>query len=181
MTEHPTGIIDRITIRDFCDSDSLVDLTQLLNTAYGFLQRMGLKFTATYQGIDITRKRVEAGRCFVVELDREIVGTISYYDPSRADGCGFYQRPDVSKFAQLAIKPDLQRLGLATKLVKLVEEQARKDGSTFLALDTAEPAKHLIDWYTRLGYEFISYHQWPVTNYRSVVMAKRVGKGTNRG
>ena len=41
-----------------------------------------------------------------------------------------------------------------------------------LALDTAEGATHLIDWYAKLGFEFVEYTQWEVTNYRSVIMAK---------
>ena len=54
------------------------------------------------------------------------------------------------------------------------ETCAERDGAAELALDTAEPARHLIDWYTRLGYRFIEYAQWDVTNYRSVVMSKRL-------
>ncbi|MBW1796697.1 MAG: GNAT family N-acetyltransferase, partial [Deltaproteobacteria bacterium] len=48
------------------------------------------------------------------------------------------------------------------------------DGASELALDTAEQATHLINWYERLGYRFIEYVDWDVTNYRSVIMSKRV-------
>ncbi len=163
-----------ILIRDLNGADSLEELTILLNRAYGYLQRMGLKFLATHQDASITRRRVESARCFVIEIAGEIVGTACYYDPEHSRGCSFYERPDVGTLAQLAVKPELQGKGLATRLVQRVEKQARADGCNYLALDTAEPAHHLIEWYNRMGYEFICYHQWPVTNYRSVVMAKRL-------
>jgi hypothetical protein len=54
------------------------------------------------------------------------------------------------------------------------EACAERDDAAELAVDTAEPARHLIDWYTRLGYRFIEYAQWDVTNYRSVVMSKPI-------
>jgi predicted N-acetyltransferase YhbS len=174
MTEYPPDLPDRIVIRDLVESDSLEELTNLLNKAYGSLQRMGLKFLATHQGVDITKRRAESGRCFVMEFSGEIIGTVCYYDPSRGRGFPYYERPDVATLAQMAIKPEVQQMGLATRLVRHVEAKAKEDGAAYLALDTAEPAKHLIAWYERMGYEFVCYQQWPVTNYRSVVMAKRV-------
>jgi len=173
--------LDQIIIRDLNQHDSLEQLTSLLNEAYGFLQRMGLKFLATHQGVDITRRRVENARCFVLELNNEIVGTACYYDGSHAKGFPYYQRPDVGTLSQLAVAPKLQGNGLATRLVRHVEEQARRDGCSYLALDTAEPAHHLIDWYKRMGYEFVCYHQWPVTNYRSVVLAKDLESSAQNG
>lgn len=43
-----------------------------------------------------------------------------------------------------------------------------------MALDTAEPAQHLRDWYTSLGYRLVDYAQWPGKTYRSVIMSKRL-------
>jgi len=41
--------------------------------------------------------------------------------------------------------------------------------STFKTL-----ADHLIKMYESRGYRFIEYHQWGITNYRSVVMSKKL-------
>jgi hypothetical protein len=43
-----------------------------------------------------------------------------------------------------------------------------------LALDTAEHAKELIALYKSKGFQFVEYLKWPDTNYRSVVLAKRL-------
>ena len=54
----------------------------------------------------------------------------------------------------------------------LVEQRAATSGAKEIALDTAETAHHLIDWYTRLGYRHIEHADWKHTNYRSVIMSK---------
>jgi hypothetical protein len=43
-----------------------------------------------------------------------------------------------------------------------------------LALDTAEPAAHLIDWYQRLGFALVGHWKWGGANYRSVLMSKNL-------
>jgi hypothetical protein len=53
-----------------------------------------------------------------------------------------------------------------------VEDLACAADASELALDTAEPALHLIDWYERRGYRFIEYVQWRGKRYRSVIMSK---------
>ncbi|KXK57320.1 MAG: hypothetical protein UZ07_CHB004000728 [Chlorobi bacterium OLB7] len=59
-------------------------------------------------------------------------------------------------------------------MIELAEAEARALGATELALDTAQPAEHLCQWYQRLGFRFIEYAQWDVTNYRSVILSKRL-------
>ena len=41
-----------------------------------------------------------------------------------------------------------------------------------LAVDTAEPADHLVAFYSRRGYRFIEFAQWPGKHYRSVILSK---------
>jgi hypothetical protein len=41
-----------------------------------------------------------------------------------------------------------------------------------MAVDTAEPAIHLVAWYARLGYQAIETVQWKSKKYRSVIMSK---------
>lgn len=58
--------------------------------------------------------------------------------------------------------------------MNLVEARAAETGAVEIALDTAEPATHLVAWYGRRGYRLIEHAQWGHTNYRSVIMSKRV-------
>lgn len=162
------------TIRELQPSDSIEELTLLLHRAYKQLADMGLRFLATHQDVETTRKRCNAGVCFVAEHEGRVIGTITYNPPGSDKGSPFMKLPGVAHVQQMGIEPSLQGNGIATALMKHVEEYARAQGAVELSLDTAEPATHLISWYERLGYRFIEHIQWDVTNYRSVVMSKRL-------
>jgi len=164
--------LSRVSIRTIRPDDSLEELTELLHRAYGRLAKMGLRYLATHQSVEITRERVSRSVCFVAELDGRIVGTINYHPREKARGCPWYERPEVAKLSQMGVEPELQGHGLGRLLMDYAEAAARTDGAQELAMDTAESAHHLIEWYTRRGYRFIEYIQWDVTNYRSVVMSK---------
>ena len=73
---------------------------------------------------------------------------------------------------QLGVRPALREQGIGSGLILTVEEAARRDGARDLALDTAEPAVHLTEWYQSLGYRFVEFANWDMTNYRSVIMSK---------
>lgn len=163
---------DDVVIRPWCDTDSHEELTDLLHRAYKVLADMGLRFLATHQDVDTTRRRVKAGECFVAELRGRIVGTVTFYRAGAHSGCPYYTRPEVCHIGQMAVEPSFQKQGIANLLMHHVEEHARHKGFVEIALDTAEPAHHLIDWYTRRGYRQVDFQQWDVTNYRSVIMAK---------
>jgi GNAT superfamily N-acetyltransferase len=164
--------IDSVTLRPLLADDSLVELTDLLHRAYARLAGMGLRYMATHQSVDVTRKRVEQGQCFVALVDGVICGTIVFKTIGQTRGCPWYDRSDVASIGQFAVEPGLQGHGLGGKMMALAEERALATGARELALDTAEPAIHLIAWYTRLGYRHIDYADWGHTNYRSVIMSK---------
>ena len=161
-------------IRLLRPSDDLVLLTDLLHRAYRPLAERGLRYLATHQDVDTTRRRCGRGDCFIAELGGRIVGTITltYHNPAQSNGTPWYERPDVAHFMQFAVEPSLQRQGIGSELVDAVERRAAERGMTEVALDTAEPAADLIAFYERRGYRFIEHAQWSVTNDRSVVMSK---------
>lgn len=164
---------EKIAIRRFNpEEDSIEELTRLLNRAYKILADMGLRYVATWQGPDITAQRIENRHCFVAFMEGRLIGTITYTPPEIKEGSAWYNRPDVAGIGQFGIEPELQRMGIGLKIMKFIEDHACQDGAKELALDTAEPAQHLIRWYERLGYRLIETVQWRDTNYRSVIMSK---------
>lgn len=167
--------VDDISIRPWLITDSPAELTELLHRAYARLAAMGLRFWATHQSAEVTEKRIASGECFVAVADGAIRGTILFRDASRTNGSPWYDRPDVASFGQFAVEPALQSNGLGRRLIAYVEDCAAASGAVELALDTAEPALHLVEWYTRLGYRFIERTQWQHTNYCSVILSKPVG------
>jgi ribosomal protein S18 acetylase RimI-like enzyme len=163
---------DGFDIRPLRGDDSLDALTDLLHRAYARLADMGLRYMATHQDVAVTRKRVEQGQCLVAVNGATLCGTIIIKTAAQTKGSPWYDRPDVASIGQFAVDPAIQGRGLGRRLMALAEQSASASGARELALDTAEPATHLIAWYERLGYRHIEHADWGHTNYRSVIMSK---------
>lgn len=161
-------------IRRLRPDDSFEDLTALLHRAYARLAKMGLRFVATYQDVETTRRRAMSGECFVVEEGAAIVATGTLYGPNPESGCELYRQPDLWHFGQFAVEPGLQGRGVGYSLLQRLEERARELGARRLALDTSESALHLIDYYRRQGFQVVGRVNWEETNYVSVLMVKEL-------
>jgi predicted N-acetyltransferase YhbS len=166
----PEGLL----VRRLEPRDSMAELTALLHRAYAPLAAQGLRFHATWQDEATTLERTRSGECFVAVLGGKLVATLTLTPAGRASGAPFYERADVASFGQLAVAPELQGRGLGGLLVALAERRARETGAAELALDTAEGARHLIRYYARRGYRQVGRVKWEVTNYRSVILSKRL-------
>lgn len=161
-------------IRLIQPSDSIADLTRLIRSAYKALADLGLNFTGSYQDETTTLKRITGNECFVMFEDGVLVGTITLVRHSKyyAGKNEWFSRPDVALCGQFAVDPRRQRNGLGGRLMTVVERRAAELGARELALDTAEPAEHLIRYYTNRGYRFIEFIQHEGKTYRSVVLSK---------
>jgi GNAT superfamily N-acetyltransferase len=166
-------LIDRVILRGLSNDDSIPEITRLLHEAYAPLAAMGLRYTATHQSDEVTLSRLQRGVPFLGELDGEIVATITLYPAAGANSsCAWYREPEVFYFGQFAVRPDLQRHGLGLHMLEMLEKETIARGGRELALDTAEQAHHLRQWYEKLGYRFIEFADWSTTNYRSVILSK---------
>ncbi|MCB0712828.1 MAG: GNAT family N-acetyltransferase [Ignavibacteriae bacterium] len=168
------NVVEQITIRPIQDDDSMEELTTLLHRAYKRLGDMGLRYFATHQTVEQTRRRVEQGECFVAVQDGKLIGTIALYTVPGKESPETYRREDTGWFGQFGINPEAQENGLGNRMLRFIEEHAIDRGLRFLALDTSEKATHLIEWYQRHGYQIVEETEWNVTNYRSVVMSKEL-------
>jgi GNAT superfamily N-acetyltransferase len=162
-----------ITIRPINSSDSIDELTALLHRSYAVLGDMGLNYTAIDQTPEVTISRMKGGVCLLATTGAgRVIGTAMFYPPEHPGGCPWFDRPDVAKCGQFGVDPPFQKSGVGSQLMQKVEDLARAAGAKELALDTAEPAKHLVDWYDRRGYRFIEYAQWEGKCYRTVILSK---------
>jgi GNAT superfamily N-acetyltransferase len=170
-----------LTIRLWQPDDSISALTELIHRAYAKHTQRNLKFLAASQTNEITMIRINAAECWVGHAGERLVATILFYPPSTGvnqmiiSDCDWYNRPDVAKFAQLAVDPDYQGRGYGSILLDLVERRARETGAAELACDTAEPADDLRRLYVQRGFRLVGTYDWrPKTNYMSVVYSKTV-------
>lgn len=172
---------ETIEIRPFCANDSLAELTAVLHRAYAALGAMGLNHTSVDQSEEETRRRIAGGTCLVAVSRGVLVGTILYRPPDQTRGCSWYDRPEVASLHQFGVAPASQRAGVGSRLMQTVERLALESGAGQLALDTAEPAEHLRQFYIKRGYHFIEYAQWPGKVYRSVILSKILYERTQGG
>ena len=167
-----------VTVRRLGEADSLDELTALLHRAYAALAARGLRYVASHQSVEVTRRRVAHGECWVAERAGRVVGTVTLSAPGtpvRDEAPRLYARPDVAHFAQFGIEPELQRHGIGSLLMTRVEARARELGAREIALDTSEHARDLIAWYVARGYRPAGRHDWrPHVNYESVLLSKRL-------
>ncbi len=161
--------------------DSLTALTDLLHRAYASLAGMGLQYLATHQDVNTTSQRVTEGDCYVLFTAGRMIGTVVVSPPTtRFADCAWYDRGDVCVVSQFAIEPEYQRRGLGGRLLDFAETRASALGARESALDTAESATHLIEFYTARGYRHVGDVQWENTNYRSVVLSKVLNASERR-
>lgn len=163
-----------IEFRLLSSDDSIEELTQLLHKSYKILADMGLKYVAATQDHSITLNRTRnAYKCYIGIYKHKIVSTISLYNTNPSDKSSWYSKDFVAKIGQFAVAPELQKYGIGSKMMDIVEEEARSIKNVKeVALDTAETAHHLIDFYKKRGYRYVETIQWDVTNYKSVVLSK---------
>ena len=162
-----------VRIRPIEPTDSVVGVTELLHDAYRQLGELGLNYTAVDQDAAATWRRIDRGECLLADVDGDVVGTVTWYAPGTlGDGCAWYRRPEVAAFGQFAVRPTAQRKGIGSSLIAEVERRARIIGARELALDTAMPAKHLIEYYVRRGFRRVDTAQWKGKTYRSVILSK---------
>ncbi|MDU5083485.1 GNAT family N-acetyltransferase [uncultured Tissierella sp.] len=165
-----------IEFRLITTKDSIEELTQLLNKSYKILADMGLKYVAATQDDSVTLNRVRnAYKCYIGIYQNRIVSTISLYSPEPSDKSSWYSKEFVAKIGQFAVDTELQKYGIGSRMMDIVEEEARKINNVReIALDTAETAYHLIDFYRKREYRYIETIEWGATNYKSVVLSKEL-------
>ena len=166
-----------VVIRKWKNDDDVSEITALLHRAYGQLAELGFRYHATWQGDEVTLKRLSQGVSFIAEKDGKMVGTATLYLPPSQTGCEWYDRPDVARFGQFGVEPELQGQGIGSSLLDIIEETTKSHGIPNLALDTAEGATHLVELYSRRGFCHVCTADWGITNYQSVIMNKTLGEG----
>lgn len=161
-----------LKVRPLLPSDSMVELTDLLHRAYSRLAAMGLNYTAVDQTPEVTAKRISGGQCYVAEWLGNMAGTIVVQPTYQKNECEYFTRAGVAAAHQFGVEPELQSRGIGRALLATAEGWATERGYRELAMDTAEPAEHLIKLYGRLGYKPVGSVQWSGKVYRSVVLSK---------
>lgn len=138
----------------------------LVNESYKELADMGLNYTASYQDDEETKKRMAHGRTFILLSGSEIVGSILFHEKN------YFTEKRSAYISQFAIASKLKRQGLGSIMLDFCEQLANDEKYESIQLDTAKPAKHLIEWYTGRGYKPVGEKHWEGKTYDSQIMEK---------
>ena len=171
MTIH-SKMNSELNIRPVHSDDDFTAIHSIVSRAYAYWLDRKILFTACHQGQDRTRARLLEGHGFVAEINDQIVGVISLNPPQPDDDCIYYRKIGVWHFNQFAVDPNCQGNGVGTALLSHCEQFAMAHGATEIALDTAQPAIELIEYYQRLGYSIVDTINWSRTNYESYILSK---------
>lgn len=154
------------------DLPKIGQITELLHEAYRPLAERGMRYLATHQPPEKTLERLKSGESYLAFSNNQLIGTVTLYSTKTDDLCVYYNKAGVYSFGQFAIHPSMQGHGLGSKMMDFLEQRAKENGASELALDTSERADHLIQMYSKRGYRIVDSVQWNETNYRSVIMSK---------
>ena len=164
-----------LVIREFQNDDDLEKLTDLIHSAYAAHAASGLKYWGTYQTVEDTKRRTSRGICLIALLNGEYVGTGLFCPPQPESPVELYRDASVWTLAQFCVAPEFKGKGYGKAIHSHGLQLLKQMGASTLALDTAEPAKSLIDMYKSWGYELVGTCDWrPNTNYLSVLMSRAI-------
>lgn len=165
--------VGRVELRRFdLSRDSFVALTALLHRAFTRLGAMGLNCTCVDQTVQTTRSRATAGDCYVAVCEGRIVGTMTLHAPDRESPCELYRRDDVASLRQFGVEPVWQARGIGTMLIAFADHWAATRGYAELALDTPQPAAHLIAFYRGQGFRIAEFVRFDGKRYDSAILSK---------
>ncbi|MFT4069332.1 GNAT family N-acetyltransferase [Paraburkholderia sp.] len=167
---HGTGHVE---LRRFDASrDSFVALTALLHRAFAPLGAQGLNCTCVDQSVATTRERATRGDCYVAVCEGRMVGTMTLYASDPLASCELYRHEDVASLRQFAVEPTWQARGIGTLLIAFAEHWAATRGYAELALDTPQPAAHLVAFYRGQGFRIVDFTHFEDKRYDSAILSK---------
>jgi len=170
-----------IEIRRVTNCEDVEAITALVHAAYAPHVADGLRFWGTHQSVDDTVRRLASGAAFVAVENARYIGVVVVRPPQPSSPVPLYQEPNVWSISQFCVAPEHKGAGLGRKLHEVAVEYARNQCAKFLSLDTAAPAKKLIELYERWGYSIVGSCDWrPHTNYVSVLMKRPIEALVNR-
>lgn len=143
------------------------ELAELLHEAFQERLDQGLHFSCSFMTAEEIEQ--ESKDCVVLvavdkDDDNRLVGTVTLkpLTEHKAEHCN------------LAVSPSCRHAGVATRLLKALEDLALQRGCDHIISDTAEQAHSSVAWHKKNGFYPISLHAFWDTNYYSIIFRKQL-------
>ena len=76
--------------------------------------------------------------------------------------------------ANLAVSPEAQHEGIASRMLQAEAQRLRKNGYRYIVENTAIPATWSVQWHLKNGYYIVGYSRSERNNYASYVFRKQI-------
>ncbi|WP_425468925.1 GNAT family N-acetyltransferase [Paraburkholderia panacisoli] len=152
--------------------DSFDEMTTLLHRAFARLGEMQLNCTCVDQTVSVTAARASLGDCFVAVYEGRLIGTMTLHAHDRASICAIYRNPYVASVHQFGVDPAWQNRGVGRLLLAFADHWAAIRGYAELALDTPQPATHLLAFYRAQGFRIAEFKRFDGKYYDSAILSR---------
>jgi GNAT superfamily N-acetyltransferase len=139
--------------------------------AVGFMQ-----WNDAYPNIDYLHRDIAEGTAWGGWLDGNLaaVATIDGNQSQEYEPMPFEFGEPYMVVHRLAVDPEIQRRGLAARMMDFAEQQARENGCPAMRLDTCEDNKAALALYGNRGYIRRGTCHFPGRTYTFIVMEKKL-------
>lgn len=132
-------------------ADDVRLVRQLMRIAFAeYEERLGLASSALNETLEDVAARLAEGGGVLAELDGETVGSGR-----------FLQRDGFAYIGRLSVKPERRRMGVASRMMDLIEETARERGFGEARLEVRMGLPENVSLYERRGYALIEVTPHP--------------------
>jgi GNAT superfamily N-acetyltransferase len=140
---------EKISFRLITKDDPIERVNYILRMSYAPLASAGMKYAASHEDVEATKRNIEKGECHLVLIKNMIIGCVNLRRPGAELGPAWYSQSGIVTFGRFAVLPQFQGQGIGGKLLDYTEARAQELGAKEIAFDTSEKALHLIKMYEK--------------------------------
>jgi ribosomal protein S18 acetylase RimI-like enzyme len=143
-----------------CGKEDVPQIFEIIRACSKWLSDKGMEHWNQYYTEDIITKKIEETDIYGVAGDGVLQGVVSispnppsYYDKIDID---HFQEPESGAryMSMLATNPEIQKSGLATRLMAYAENEVRNQGIKFMRLDVIREYEELNGFYQKREYQY---------------------------
>jgi len=128
------------------DAQAIYEIIQQAFTEYQNNLGTENKVAALCETVEDIKSDIENKHVFIALLDDKPIGSIRYD----------IDKNGIAYLSRFGVKPDYQKYGAGSSLIKALEEDAAKQGAKAIVLHTAMKMNGLIGFYEHMGYYVVS-------------------------
>lgn len=140
-------------------AEALDSVWSIIDSCSDYLVGIGHSHWKDYYTKELIEQKLNSRKVYLATLNNEDVGTITL-DTNPVD---YYSESDLNTFAEpqaeaiyitaLAVRPESQNTGFASKLMTFAEEEARQRGIRYIRFDCKASYKELVTFYEKREYK----------------------------